>query len=424
MPQLTGSGNRYLTDDVIAREALRLLKNNLVVLRRVYRGHEARFNGSGRNIGDTISIKLPFRTTVRNGRTFSNQPMVDQTTALTIDQQKGVDFTFTQDDRTLSINDFSSRYLRSGIVSLAHQVDYDILGVIQDAGFYGSGSPGTAVTSDSFNDAKAYMRKVGVPMDDMVSAILDPLDCASVEKELKDYNNPTLVSDAVKGMYKGRLGLMDIFETAQMPVHTVGAHGGTPLVNGADQTGATIVTDGWPTSTAVLNVGDTFTIANVYEVNPQTYESTGRLQRFVVTAAVTSDGSGNATIPISPSLNDGTLTTLDGDGGSISLAAYKNVDAAAANNAAITVIGTASTTYREALCFHRDAVAVAVVDIDLPESAVVKARAKDEDSGLSILMTAFYDGDNFKQKYRLDVLYGRKAVYPELIHRIKSGTNA
>ncbi|MEM1149069.1 MAG: P22 phage major capsid protein family protein [Pseudomonadota bacterium] len=424
MPQLTGTDNRLLTNDEIAREALRLLKNNLAVLRRVHRGYERSFNGNGQKIGSTISMKLPYRVKTANGRVAVRQPMVDQNTNLTIDQQKHVMLNFNQIDKTLSINQFAERYLRSAMVSLAHAVDRDILEVIQAAGFYSSGTPGTALSTDAMNDARAYMTKVGVPMDNMQSAFLDPLDCAAINKEIKLLDNAAMIDDAIKGTYKGNLSSFETFETAQMPVHAVGAHGGTPLIQGANQSGASLTTDGWSSSTQVLNQGDIFTIAGVYEVNPQTYESTGRLQRFTATANVTSNGGGVATIPISPEINDGTNTTLDGQGSNVSLTAYQNVTAEPADNAAITVIGTAQTQYREALLFHRDAIAVAVVDIELPESAVVASRATDEDTGLSLLLTAEWDGTNFEQSYRVDVLYGRKAIYPELIHRIPTGTNA
>lgn len=421
MPSVQGTDNRFLTDDVIAAEALRLLKNNLVAARHTHRDHEKRFG----NIGDTISIKLPFRTKSESGRVLSSvSPMVDMNTSLVIDKQEHVGFTFNQIDRTLSISQFSERYLKSGIVQLAHAVDKSVLDCAVQSGFYGSGTPGTGVDSDFFNYARAYMEEVGVPMDGNIAGFVRPLDRAGIEVDVKTLFNEKLVSDAVRRAFTGELAEMMLWSTAQVPVHTVGAHGGTPLVNGASQTGASLVTDGWTISTAVLNKGDVFTIAGVYEVNPQTYESTGRLQRFVVTSAVTSSGAGAATISISPSINDGTLTTVDGDGASVSLAAYQNVSAAPADNAAITVIGTASTAYRQVPIWHRDAIALAVVDIALPEAANVKARARDEDTGLSIAMTAAWDGTNYKQTYRLDVLWGVKAVYGELIHRGWSGANA
>lgn len=91
---------------------------------------------------------------------------------------------------------------------------------------------------------------------------------------------------------------------------TLGAGGGTPLVNGADQTGSTIVTDGWPNSTMVLKAGDLITFAGVTLV-------------YDVTADGTSDGSGNLTISINPPIFSG---------------------GSPANNAAITI--TASVVFK------------------------------------------------------------------------------
>jgi hypothetical protein len=77
---------------------------------------------------------------------------------------------------------------------------------------------------------------------------------------------------------------------AVMPVfgHTNrGDGGGTPLVAGASQTGASLNTDGWPNSTTVLRAGDFFSV-------------NGELK--MVTADVTSSGTGTATVAFSPIL--------------------------------------------------------------------------------------------------------------------------
>lgn len=66
-----------------------------------------------------------------------------------------------------------------------------------------------------------------------------------------------------------------------------GAGGGTPLVNGASQTGTSIVTDGWPASTTVLKVGDLVQFADLKIVHD-------------VTANVVSNGSGQAAVTINP----------------------------------------------------------------------------------------------------------------------------
>jgi len=63
---------------------------------------------------------------------------------------------------------------------------------------------------------------------------------------------------------------------------------GTPLVNGAGQTGNTLITDGWtPSITGILLAGD------YIEIN-------SRLHKVLVDA--NSDGSGNATLEIWPRL--------------------------------------------------------------------------------------------------------------------------
>lgn len=55
------------------------------------------------------------------------------------------------------------------------------------------------------------------------------------------------------------------------------------LVNGAGQTGKSIITDNWPTGTKIFYAGDRFTLDG---------------QMHVITADVTTDGSGNATLPL------------------------------------------------------------------------------------------------------------------------------
>lgn len=416
MPALSGTENVFLTDDIIVSEALRLLENELIATRFVNRSQERYFG----KIGDTVSIKKPFRTKSAEGRTLVIQPMVDQTIPFKIDRQRHVGLQFTLNDRTLSIQDFSERYLRSGISELAHQVDLSILEEAVSSAFNSVGTPGQGTTFNTIIDARAQMTMMGVPSDGMVKMLLNPLDAAAHRKAIISSGNvDTMSKAAIEDAFLGRVSSIDLFETAQMPVHTVGNYGGTPLIAGANQTGASLNTDGWTVSaTGLLKKGDTFTIAGVFAVNPANRRSTGSLQSFLVTGNVASSGTGTATIPISPSINDGTLTTLDVEGNAISLSAYQNVSARPADNAAITVLGTANATYRQNVAFHRDAMSLAMIDINLPQSAVVANRKRHAKSGLSMTMTAAYNITDYMETYRLDVLWGVHNIYPELAMRI------
>lgn len=63
-----------------------------------------------------------------------------------------------------------------------------------------------------------------------------------------------------------------------------GAGGGTPRVNGASQTGFSLVTDGWPVSALVLRAGDRIGVAS---------------QAFEIAADATTNGSGQVTLVLS-----------------------------------------------------------------------------------------------------------------------------
>lgn len=83
-----------------------------------------------------------------------------------------------------------------------------------------------------------------------------------------------------------------------------GQWSGTPLVNGADQTGKTLILDGaTPSITGWARAGDIINIA-------------GQTKVYLVTADANSDGSGNVTLPIYPPLisspaNNSAITSTD-----------------------------------------------------------------------------------------------------------------
>jgi len=79
---------------------------------------------------------------------------------------------------------------------------------------------------------------------------------------------------------------------AKTALGTAGSSAGTPLVNGADQTGNTLVCDGAPNNqTGYLKAGDYIQIGS------------GSAQRLhMVVADSNSDGSGNFTLSIEPAL--------------------------------------------------------------------------------------------------------------------------
>jgi len=172
---------------------------------------------------------------------------------------------------------------------------------------------------------------------------------------------------------------------------------------------STLSTDGWAASTAVLLAGDVFTIAGVYDVNVVSGQKQNFLKQFTCTADVTSAADGTATISVAPIIVSAAATAT-------TLLPYQTVDALPIENAALTVMGTESTAYPINLCFHKNAFALAFIPLEMPDGCSFKAR--ESKNGFSIRVIKDYDFINDEDRIRLDVLFGWKAIYPELAVRL------
>lgn len=396
--------NTLLTADLITNEALSVLENELAFSKLVSRPYDDMFGNQDMQAGDTVRIRKPDRGTYRSGAGFSADDITEDYTSITL-SQGGADCNFTTKELSLSIADFSNRILKPRIVTIANEIDR------QGLALYSSianqvGTAGTSPNAASFAlDGGVVLDDSSAPRDGRRYAVLSPKHCASMVGALTGIFNPQAVigEQYTKGMMgKDTLGF-DFYMSQNTPAHTVGPLGGTPLVNGASQTGASLITDGWTAAAASrVKAGDVFTIANVYAVNPITKQNTGRLQQFVVTADGSSDGLGNLTLAISPAI--------------VTSGKFQNVSAGPADNAALTFTGTASTAYSTSMLFHEEAFAMAMGQLYLPSGVDMAARKSY--NGFSIRLTRSYDVNNDKLPTRLDVLFGWAAQRKEWAVRL------
>ena len=399
-------GNSLLTISMITKESLRILKNNLVFTKGVNRSYDDQFAQSGAKIGSVINIRKPVRYTVTNGPALVIQDVTDQSVALTLNQQKHVGLQFSSKDLKLSIDEFSERYIRPAVVSLANQVDYDGLTQSQNV-FSAVGVPATTPASALvYLQAKQKMAELGAPLDDATTMIINPAAQSATVDALKGlFQSSEKIAQQYERGEMGKAFGMTFKMSQNVQTMSVGPQGGTPLVTLSGTSGNSVVTRGWTSSAASrLVVGDIFTMAAVYAVNPQSRQSTGSLAQFTVTAAFSSNGSGIGTVSVTPAL------TLTGP--------YQNINAMPIDGAAITVLGGASALEAMNLAYHRDAFALGMADLPLPGGVDMAARASDPDSGLSIRLVRAYDINNDVFPCRLDVLYGWQTIYPELACRV------
>lgn len=406
--------NTTLTASIIAKEALMILENNLVMAKQVFRGYEDEFDKkvNGYEVGDEISIRKPTDFTVRDGAVMSTQDVTEGKTTIKVDKRKGVDFKFTSQQLTLNIGELSKRVIEPAMIQLANQVDMDVMSLYKDVPSW-VGTPGSTI--DSFGDFSKFPERLdeyAVPTAGR-SAVLSPKD----HWGLLGSQTALYIQDAAKGAYRngslGVIGGVDTYMSQNVPTHTVGVATGTPLVNGGTQgvtydsvkdTGTqTLVTKGWTNSTTgILKKGDVITIAGVYAVNPVTKATLPFLKQFVVKADADSGAStGPATLTISPPI--------------IASGAFQTVSAVPAADAPITVMGTGGTNYRQNLVFNKNAFALVMVPLVVPPGAVDVSRQSHD--GISVRVIPVYDGVNDVSSWRLDVLYGTKTVDERLALR-------
>ena len=391
--------NSILTVDMITRKALSVLENSLTLARNVNRQYDDSFAREGAKIGSTLRIRKPNRMLVKTGATLQAEDYEEQHTTLSISTQAHVDVNFTTAELTLSMDDFSERFLRPAMSQLAAYIDSDVANTY--SGLYHSvGSPGTTpATSLVLGQAMQKLDENAVERSPRFATV-NPAANTSLVEGMKGFFHPgpTISRQFRTGMIgEGVLGYDELNMSQSIRTHTNGAWGTTITSTGTISTqGTTSLPISFTGSGKTWKKGDVFTIADVYMVNPQTRESTGVLQQFVVTADV--GGSSTATLSISPA---------------IYTSAHKlaTVNSFPQATAVITMVGTASTSYPQNLVYHRDAIALATADLVMPEGVAFASRQNY--NGLSMRVVRQYDINNDRLPCRIDVLYGCGVISPE-----------
>jgi len=395
--------NSILTIDMITRKSLEILENNLVITRNVDRQYDDSFAVEGAKIGSTLRIRLPDRALVTDGAALQVQDDNEQFTTLTVSTQKHIGVNFTSAELTMQLDDFAERVLKPRISQLASSIDADVANAYKSIGNT-VGTPGTTPsTSLVLLQAQQKLNENAAVMNPRYATV-NPAANAGLVEGMKGLFNPT---DTISRQFKngmmgmGVLGFDEINMSQSIKQHTTGTRAATGAT-----TGAAVTSEGASTLTLTvgsgetLTVGDVFTIAGVYAVNPQTRESTGSLFQFVALASSTSTTT--ATVTVAPMYSAAhalaTMLTLP------------------ANSAAVVFVGAASTQYPQNLVYHKDAISFATADLLLPQGVDMAARAVH--NGISLRVVRQYYINNDRMPCRIDVLYGFSTIRPQMACRI------
>ena len=406
--------NTLLTISKITNEALMVLENELTFTSEVDRNYDDQFAVVGAKIGNTVNVRRPGRFIGTTGPALNVEDFNETSTPVTLSTQFHVDTQFTTQDLALSLDMFSDRVLKPAVAAIANKIDYDGLTTARLNTANIVGTPGTP-SSDlgTYLTAAAYLDAEGAPRDGRRSCIVEPFTSATIVNSLKGLFVP---QEAIGEQYrKGLMGRdsagMNWKLDQNVNAQTFGSFNGTATAD-TTTSNAGILTSGWASTSTITitksgtvtpNVGDTFTIAGVYAVNPQNRQAYGsnRLRNFVIKSI------SGSTVVVSPAI--------------ISGGQFQNVSIPSASaTAAITFYNVAGTVSPQNIIMHRNAFTLAMADLELPEGVHFAGRASDKEIGLSMRVVRQYTINNDSIPTRIDVLYGWAPLYPELACRVAS----
>jgi len=405
--------NTIANSSWVTKETALQFLNEIKFVANVSRTYDDQYVQSGAKVGNTVNARLPQRFTVADGQAMQVQNLFDQTVPITLTNQKHVATSWSSAQATTELDMVRDRYVQPAAEALGNAADVLAYEAVYRDVSSAVGTPGTTpATKALYLTAGVKLTDLSVPLSGRV-AVLDPLAMATIADATTALFNPsaTISENYKTGMFgRNQLGIGEWYQDPNAPSYTTGSFtSASPTVNGAGQTGSTLVTQAWASGATTLNKGDVFTIAGVFGVNPLSYSSTGRLQQFVVTAT-TSDTAGAMTIPISPSI--------------ITSGALQTVTASPANAAAISVWGTAAaaaltaTVSKQSLVYHPDAFAFVMADLANPNGGAKVSTARSKQFGVSIRMIEQYQIGTDQNPTRMDILIGAATVQARLACRV------
>jgi len=385
--------NTLITPAIIAKEAALQLVNNLVFARLANKQFKADF---GMKVGDTVSYRKPVRFQSTSGATLNLSNVTETSDTIVINSREHVAWPFFSKDLTLTVDEYTERYIKPAAIALANKVDLDGAGLYKDV-YNTVGVATGSVDFDSMLDAKQKMTEFSVPQNDRFCALRPASSRSLLGSLTANVFQPSLVEDITKEASVGRLAGFDLFESQNALNHTAGTAATITLASNPAEGATTVsLTAGTP---GTLLKGDVITFEACNAINPVNYQDLGYAAQFVVTADVSVTTA--TSVSISPALK------------SSASGAYQNVTALPTTGAdEVTLLAS----HKANLAFQRNAFSLVTVPIDTPDGVVWSESV--EYQGLSLRLIKDYDIVNDREIARLDVLYGWKTTYPDLATRV------
>lgn len=193
--------NTILTPDIIAREALMVLRNNAVFANLVYRDYSNEFVAG---VGDTITVRKPAKFEAKE---FSGNIEVQNATEsgveVKMDKHLDVSFAVTAKEMALDISDFSQQLLVPAMQAFADKIDSYLI-ALADAITASKVDKADPVDISSVVDCREFLTKNAVPLTDRRFVYNSAVESALLKTEL--FTNASAVGDEGTALREASLG--------------------------------------------------------------------------------------------------------------------------------------------------------------------------------------------------------------------------
>lgn len=152
-------GNKILTPDIIAREALMVLRNNAVMANLVHRDYSNEFIAG---VGDTITIRKPATFEAKEyAGSIDVQDATENSVSVKMDKHLDVSFAVTSKQLTMDIEDFSKQLLVPAMQAFQDKIDSYLLGLSADIT---NKVTATGVMQNDIVDARKHLTTAAAPL--------------------------------------------------------------------------------------------------------------------------------------------------------------------------------------------------------------------------------------------------------------------
>lgn len=381
------------TPQVVTNTALFHLYNELGFVRDLD-NRSSDFKNAKTGMTSRIRKPAQFATTTAHDLSSSIGNVVESYVDLTIDAAPtSIALEWASDEEVTNFGNVEQRVIQPAMRRLAAAIESDFMSRLLRQ--ISRSVNGAALTHNLVSSASARLDKSLA--DGARRACLHPDHMQDLRDDTKSlFNAP---SSQYSGASVGKLADFDMWTSALTPSLTTGSRAGD--ASGVQTTvstqGATTMAINVGSGTETVAAGEVFTVAAVYEINPQNKNRYDNLKQFVVLEAATAT-SGVATVTVAPM-----YTTADASG-------RANISAFPQSGAAVTWLGGVSATVSQSLLYAPNFASVAF--LELPVGPDVKGYTSTM-GGISLRYQKQTDIIKDRTVHRFDVQGGVVLVQDE-----------